>query len=547
MSKKYYYIIISVFTVLFSSISVFAGETFSNLSISTTPSISTNYISNASIGFTSTDYNVDENTGGTHSYYNYEWSFNNTLTLTGASNKYIYGIASVEYDLYIPNPNSTIWSMYSGVISGEPFGSETVKAYPVILSTTANHYIYRIFWIFDGYNPQGTSAGSVTVGGPEMTISNLSLYSNSTNVTPGNPGVTATGTATNNYTNIRYEDTPLNRGLVGLIASGFDNSIKIDMMVQYLYDIKENDIQYYTDILTGLSQENTWLNSINNWTSSIFTQTAQINTNVGTILTDLENYITFMNDYIPYLQNISTNTLNTYQQLVTIYNYLVNRPTIVTTQHDGAIWNSQNGYTQRYTTTQGRKYVILKKENNIEYIYTYMAAYTAYAIYYYENYDDTLDRNIPTRVYLVEKTAYQYIPIDFRFNENYCIINLLTTDSQNSFKAYIGDGYTYSALLYYINTMENMNADQSSKAAEIESQYNEKESQSESLTNIMNNVTMPTISANDIDILGSIDTNSKSNFFGLIALITHTELVTKIMLIIVTGALVGYIMFGKKG
>lgn len=101
-------------------------------------------------------------------------------------------------------------------------------------------------------------------------------------------------------------------------------------------------------------------------------------------------------------------------------------------------------------------------------------------------------------------------------------------------------------VLQYWQDLLQMNATQSSAAAEIESQYAERESQSSQLINGMGSVVMPSISSNDLDILGTVDTTQKANFFGIIALITHNELVTKIMLIIVLGAIVGYILYGKK-
>lgn len=105
--------------------------------------------------------------------------------------------------------------------------------------------------------------------------------------------------------------------------------------------------------------------------------------------------------------------------------------------------------------------------------------------------------------------------------------------------------YRTQVLQYWQQLLE-MNAAQSSAAAEIESQYADRESQSSQLINGMGSVVMPSISSNDLDILGTVDTAQKANFFGIIALITHNELVTKIMLIIVLGAIVGYILYGKK-
>lgn len=101
-------------------------------------------------------------------------------------------------------------------------------------------------------------------------------------------------------------------------------------------------------------------------------------------------------------------------------------------------------------------------------------------------------------------------------------------------------------VLQYWQDLLQMNAAQSSAAAEVESQYADRESQSSQLINGMGSLVMPSISSGDLDIMSSVDQTQKANFFGLIALITHNQLVTKIMLIIVLGAIVGYILYGKR-
>lgn len=106
--------------------------------------------------------------------------------------------------------------------------------------------------------------------------------------------------------------------------------------------------------------------------------------------------------------------------------------------------------------------------------------------------------------------------------------------------------YRLQVLQYWQEFLE-MNAAQSSEAAEQESKYADGESQASNMVSNMEAVGLPSISSGDLDILGTIDGTQKNNFFGVIALITHTEIVTKIMLIIVIGAMVGFIMYGKKG
>ena len=94
--------------------------------------------------------------------------------------------------------------------------------------------------------------------------------------------------------------------------------------------------------------------------------------------------------------------------------------------------------------------------------------------------------------------------------------------------------------------MENMNSEQASKAAAAESAYNERNNQSETLIGGLNDVDRPTNNAGDFNILSNVDTTQKANFFGMLGTITNTSLITKILLIIVTAAIAGYILYGKK-
>lgn len=105
--------------------------------------------------------------------------------------------------------------------------------------------------------------------------------------------------------------------------------------------------------------------------------------------------------------------------------------------------------------------------------------------------------------------------------------------------------YRTQVLQYWQQLLE-MNAAQSQAAAEAASVAADKDNQSQQLINGMGSVVMPSLASGDLDILGGVDTTQKTNFFGLIGLITHTEIITKIMLIIVIGAIVGYVLYGKK-
>lgn len=101
-------------------------------------------------------------------------------------------------------------------------------------------------------------------------------------------------------------------------------------------------------------------------------------------------------------------------------------------------------------------------------------------------------------------------------------------------------------VLQYWQELLQMNAAQSSAAAEMDNEYTNKESQSSQLVNGLGSLNLPSVDSNDFNILGNVDSNSKANFFGLIGLITNNSLITTILIIIVTGAIVGYALYGKK-
>lgn len=101
-------------------------------------------------------------------------------------------------------------------------------------------------------------------------------------------------------------------------------------------------------------------------------------------------------------------------------------------------------------------------------------------------------------------------------------------------------------VLQYWQELLQMNAQQSSQAAEIESQYANQGNQSDILLGGLDSISFPTISSNQMDIMGNLDADAKSNFFGLIATITNNGFVTTVLIIIVTGMIVGYVLYGKK-
>ena len=106
--------------------------------------------------------------------------------------------------------------------------------------------------------------------------------------------------------------------------------------------------------------------------------------------------------------------------------------------------------------------------------------------------------------------------------------------------------YRTQVLSYWQQLLE-MSAAQSSAAADLGNDYASKETQSASLLQGFSSITKPSVSSSDLNILGNVDFNTKTNFFGLISLITNNSLITTMLLIIVTGMIAGYILYGKKG
>lgn len=396
MIKKCYYLLAVPIICLFFGTTAFAGETMSWYNINS--NISANYVSTASIPFTEEYWEYDEdppigNGRGYEGYFHLDWSFNNTVEFLQQNGKFVYGVLFIEYQITIPNPNSTYYQMYTGTVSAEPYISETLRIFPTIKTNTNNKYTYRVCYMFDGYQIQSSNSWGNFISGPNVNIKMRAVY-NGTPASIPNNGVNPTGTISVLDNTIRFEETPLNHGLVYLFAQGLDSSIKVDMMLQYLYDIKMNDLQYYNSIVNDLSS-------------------------------------------LLIAQNNANNTL------VSILNEL-----------------------------------------------------------------------------------------DLDFNQVQTVLDLFPS-------------YRTQVLQYWQQLLE-MNTTQSSEAAELESQYQDKENQSASLAADLGSLNMPSISVGDLDILARTDATQKANFFGLLSIITNNSFITTLLLIVCTGAIVGFILYGKK-
>lgn len=101
-------------------------------------------------------------------------------------------------------------------------------------------------------------------------------------------------------------------------------------------------------------------------------------------------------------------------------------------------------------------------------------------------------------------------------------------------------------VLYYLNEIVNMNAEQSSQAAAIESQY-QANANAVSTGVAGMSVAAPDLNAGDINIMGELDTGTTNNLFNFFALFGANSLIGTLMVIAAMGMTIGYVMYGKKG
>ena len=538
MIKKYYYImIVPIFLLFFSNTAKAYSVSQVSGSFTVTDGNSITVYTQSISGMIGETLTTESNeTGDTY----VEFTPILSVHLNGVNQQYLNGYIIITINLNFSSA-ATSWSCY-GATFNRATTDDGLRCYMGMASGTQ----IRLYLDFDNYYIAGSN---VDLG--QIELNYQAIFGD---VTPLTANLTTTVSPGTSYVSKTYFQNDRD---TAILWNAIDQATGQNFrdVITLLTNIKNQDTSYYSQLVAQLSNCNGFLSTLVNYTNTINTNVSNINTNIGTILTDIESYIDFMEDYIPYLSNISTNTLNTYNQLLTIYNYMSNRPVKLKPIINGRIHPVANqNYTLKMEVNATYvQHVVLTKDDNIEYFFmdfgTSNVGTRAACVIYYENYieGDNGQTNIYTRIVNYEKGGEQYFPIDFKYNENYAVINLIANETKNAkFKAYIGDGYTASLLEYYIQMMEKMNPQQSAEAAEIESQYNEKENQSESLAAGLGSLYMPSISSNDLDILSRVDTNQKNNFFGMLSIITNNSYITTLLLIIVTGAIVGFILYGKK-
>ena len=538
LNKRYILILGIIFLLSYHEINYAA-----NTQISTTAPVS----GAASLTFMTQSYtglypeNVDieeiTTTSGIETEAHIAYKISNSIAISGFNTtKFYNGAINIEVTV---NPGTGEGYITGSTLKYNAYPSEGLSMY--VYEYTPRQY--RILVMFDNYKPNG---GYADAG--QIITTFTGAISN-----PNDVGMQRDFRCTIAYQNgsVTASNGAINDRLSAIIYNAVEQSTfqDFDTIIGWLNSIYNDDLDKFNEIISILSSSNTFLSHIDTYTQNIYSKISNIDTNVGTILTDLESYITFMRQYIPYLSNISTNTLNTYNQLVTILEYMKNRPSLNYNLLNGYIYmNISTMQTQLTSIDENQyKHIVLRKEDMIDHIYLYVStASWVQEIIYYDTYTEG-QINIATRSYNANTTGEQYLPIDFKYNEQYAVININSNNEtvRNNTKLYIGDGYTYSALMYYIQMMEKMNEEQSSIADEQNEEYATKENEAASVAAAAE-ITMPDISNISFDINNHIDQNTKSNWFTFLSMIVNNNYITTLLLICITAMIAGYILYGKK-
>lgn len=100
-------------------------------------------------------------------------------------------------------------------------------------------------------------------------------------------------------------------------------------------------------------------------------------------------------------------------------------------------------------------------------------------------------------------------------------------------------------LLQVLNEITQANAQQSAQASAIEDEVNQKASQSAVLSNDMA-VNKPSLSANDVNISGLIDSSVNTKFTGFLGTLVQNNFITTMFLIALSCMIIGFVLYGKK-
>lgn len=105
----------------------------------------------------------------------------------------------------------------------------------------------------------------------------------------------------------------------------------------------------------------------------------------------------------------------------------------------------------------------------------------------------------------------------------------------------------YSAqVLFYLEQLVNMNAEQSSIADEIQNEYESKAATGQSLAQGME-VVIPEVNQSNFDINAGIDTGTITTLSAFWSMFTHNSLISLMFTIAIAGIAAGFFLYGKKG
>ena len=126
-------------------------------------------------------------------------------------------------------------------------------------------------------------------------------------------------------------------------------------------------------------------------------------------------------------------------------------------------------------------------------------------------------------------------------------MNQTTQDIRTYLYAISSTWPTYSAqVLFYLEQLVEMNQEQSSIAAEVESQYQGISNEAATGAAGME-VIMPTVNQSMFDINSNLDTTTISNVSAFWSLFTNNSLIGTMFAIAIAGIAAGFFLYGKKG
>ncbi len=103
-----------------------------------------------------------------------------------------------------------------------------------------------------------------------------------------------------------------------------------------------------------------------------------------------------------------------------------------------------------------------------------------------------------------------------------------------------------SQVLFYLNQLVNMNAEQSSAAAAVEQEYNQKASAGSNLNEGMQ-IVIPSVDQEIFDIDSGVDASTMQTLSAFWSMFTGNTIIQTMFVIAIAGIAAGFLLYGKKG